>query len=463
MLRSVSLVALFALLFLALPTAAQDQSGTAAQPTAYLNVRNGPGEDYERLTTLTPGVNIVLEARDARTAWALMHTADGALRGWVSTCCLSVDVGVNLTDLPVSGGEIGVDTRPAASGDSSGRPAGGTVYTTVNLRMRKAPGEEAETIMVLPAQTALVRLEDSPDGYWVRVQAGDATGWVSSCCLSETGGSTSDTISSAREAQLIAKISSVPVLSGVGWRARQIFASGQGNRPNVFSKVGDCLTETQAFLHGFGSGQYALSDENAHLQETIAFFLVSPREGLTDSFTASSLAVEDGFNAATVLDPLWADPALCQPGESPLLCEYRLSRPSVALIMLGTVDIQASYTPAQFRVNLSKVVQTTAAQGIIPVLTTFPSHPDFKWGQSLEFNAAIVDVARAQGIPLINLWLATRDLPNYGLSGDNWHPSFSGDYFIHLDGNAPARFGHALRNLLTLQMLDRLRREILAP
>jgi len=31
-----------------------------------------------------------------------------------------------------------------------------------------------------------------------------------------------------------------------------------------------------------------------------------------------------------VLAPEWANPAACQPGESPLLCEFRLRKPSVA-------------------------------------------------------------------------------------------------------------------------------------
>ncbi|MCK7481752.1 MAG: hypothetical protein M0C28_34705 [Candidatus Moduliflexus flocculans] len=41
-----------------------------------------------------------------------------------------------------------------------------------------------------------------------------------------------------------------------------------------------------------------------------------------------SVAVKGGFNAAAVISPLRADPAVCNPNESPLDCELRLWRPS---------------------------------------------------------------------------------------------------------------------------------------
>ncbi len=34
-----------------------------------------------------------------------------------------------------------------------------------------------------------------------------------------------------------------------------------------------------------------------------------------------------------------ADPTTCLPDETPLVCEYRVVRPAVALIMLGTNDV----------------------------------------------------------------------------------------------------------------------------
>ena len=41
-----------------------------------------------------------------------------------------------------------------------------------------------------------------------------------------------------------------------------------------------------------------------------------------------------------ILDPLFANPELCFPGESVLDCEYRLKRPSIAIIHLALNDMR---------------------------------------------------------------------------------------------------------------------------
>src|SRR5687768_9099621 len=69
--------------------------------------------------------------------------------------------------------------------------------------------------------------------------------------------------------------------------------------------------------------------------------------GDENPFVAHSQAAQTGFNAASVEDALWADPALCEDGETPLVCEYRLYKPSIALIMFGTNDVM-TLTAQQF-------------------------------------------------------------------------------------------------------------------
>ncbi|NUM49067.1 MAG: hypothetical protein HUU38_30555, partial [Anaerolineales bacterium] len=56
------------------------------------------------------------------------------------------------------------------------------------------------------------------------------------------------------------ELSPYPYITGVGPRAKEIFALGQrlGNRANVFSKVGDSISFTAAYLTPFGKGQYDL-------------------------------------------------------------------------------------------------------------------------------------------------------------------------------------------------------------
>jgi hypothetical protein len=57
-----------------------------------------------------------------------------------------------------------------------------------------------------------------------------------------------------------------------------------------------------------------------------------------DSFSNISIAAGSGCTSAGALDPTWANPAWCEQSESPLACEYRITNPSVALIMFGTND-----------------------------------------------------------------------------------------------------------------------------
>jgi len=233
----------------------------------------------------------------------------------------------------------------------------------------------------------------------------------------------------------------VPV--GMG-RARAIYETGRilGANARAVAKVGDCLSDNQHFLSPFGGSRYNLG-EFAYLQ------------GVVDHFGASlaldSLAAYDGLVTSAVLDPVFANPLACQPGESPLRCEYRVHRPSIAVIMFGAQDLL--FTPAdQFERNLRQIVHETVQAGVIPLLSTFPGNLE-RWEQSIEYNQIVVRVALDYDVPLMNLWLALEALPNHGLNEDGRHlsPPFtdSGDL-------APANLqrGYPLRNLVTLQALD---------
>jgi hypothetical protein len=264
--------------------------------------------------------------------------------------------------------------------------------------------------------------------------------------------------------RMIARLEAAPAIPGVTGRARAVFAAGRavGTRADVFTKVGDCITDTFVFLVPFGEGGYDLGP-HGELEATIAHFTSTPpREGVANSFVNPSVAANSGFYSPDVLDPTWANGALCWAGESPLACEYRLTRPSVAIITFGLIDMQAA-DPDQFRAVMRRVVQTSINRGVVPVLTTIPLSPDYPMYHSgLVHNVITLDVAQEYDVPLINVWLAARELPNNGLEQDNFHLSSNGQRWIAF-GSDEFIYGHALRNLLTLQTLDVLRRDLLAP
>ncbi len=246
-----------------------------------------------------------------------------------------------------------------------------------------------------------------------------------------------------------------------GERIRAIFAAGQGygNQANVFTTVGDSNTTNGDFLQpiGMDAGAYCTWGAYDSLRETVAYFSVAP----ANSFTHHSIAAHKGFNSASVLDPAWATGGICAPGETPLLCEYRTTKPSVVVIMLGGIDVK-SLTTADYAANMRTIVQTSIQQGVIPVLTTFVVLPqrDDVYERSLEFNMMLLDIAEAEQIPLINLWAAAQTLPNEGIGPDLTHLKAVVGSFCSFDG-AQQEYGGTLRNLLTLQALDTLRTDVL--
>ncbi|MBZ0306237.1 MAG: hypothetical protein K8I82_09230, partial [Anaerolineae bacterium] len=218
------------------------------------------------------------------------------------------------------------------------------------------------------------------------------------------------------------------------------------------------ITASQPFMWGIGGPEQNLGPYS-DLQATVDFFSVPPRDGYINSFGYNSMAAQSAFNAAAVLDDLWADPSICQVEESPLECEYRLSKPSVAIIMLGSVDVQI-YDLETYTRTMQKIVKVSIDSGVIPVLTTFPMASDHMYYEkSLQFNMVILDLARSNGIPLINLWRAARVLPDNGLGPDRYHLS-QGPTYYSFNGEENL-YGLTLRNLMTLQALDQLRRNVL--
>lgn len=245
-------------------------------------------------------------------------------------------------------------------------------------------------------------------------------------------------------------LTAYPVLpSAVANPIQTVFQTGQklGRDVRVLSKVGDCNSAEWMFLHPFALDQYDLGSYST-LQTVIDHF--SP------SLTNQTYAAYNGLNVTAALDPLWANPVVCQPGESPLNCEYRVNNPSIAVIMFGTNDL-VTLTPPQFDQGLRRVVYTTIAAGIIPLLSTFPRHLSFP-ERSILFNQIAVRVALDFNVPLVNLWLALEPLPDHGIADDHFH--LSGPLTRAGDLSLPnLQTGYPMRNLVTLQSLDMIWRE----
>jgi hypothetical protein len=230
-----------------------------------------------------------------------------------------------------------------------------------------------------------------------------------------------------------------PIVPEISNRARQIFEEGLalGNDPQNFSKIGDSETFTSWFLAPFDKTPptYRLG-EYVYLQGVIHHF--------SGSYARQSIAARQGFNASSVFAPLWADPVLCEAGETPLACEFRLHQPAYVFILLGTNDIWHLDT---FEEQIRRIIEYSINEGVIPILGTKADNLE---GDG-SVNRTLYTLALEYEIPLWNFWAAVQDLPQAGLDVDQAHLTFGYNYF---DDPKAMLNAWPVRNLTALQVLD---------
>ncbi len=229
---------------------------------------------------------------------------------------------------------------------------------------------------------------------------------------------------------------------------RDVFETGQtlGRNPNAFSKLGDSTILNPHFMGPFDDGEYNL-DGFSEMQPTLDWY--------AGSFARHGVAARHGLHSWTVFDPLWADKEWCEPNEDILMCEIRLNNPSVLFVRLGSNDAGA---PSGFRYNVREVIETSMAQGVIPILGT---KADRFEGDNTN-NDIIRELAAEYNVPLWDFDLVAGTIEGRGLDSDNVHLII--DELPH-DYTQPEAFqrGHAMQDLTALLALDRVRQIIQQP
>ncbi|MCX6050856.1 MAG: SGNH/GDSL hydrolase family protein [Chloroflexi bacterium] len=260
-------------------------------------------------------------------------------------------------------------------------------------------------------------------------------------------------------------------------RLRAILADGviQGNRATVFAKLGDSITDSGSFLSDIGCNAENLGD-HSELAPMIASFRATtfPNNyaavwcGVANSFTRSSAGAVTGWSANQLLGLPDANHTECHVGESALTCELRVLKPAIALIMVGTNDLERFNDLPRYRTDLTHIITETVEAGVIPVLSTLPPRlDDVTLGARVApYNQVVREVAQAQQIPLWNFWQALQGVPmiNQGISEDGVHPNLAS-----CDAGVCAadftteglRYGYNQRNFTALQMLAKLKQIVI--
>jgi len=228
--------------------------------------------------------------------------------------------------------------------------------------------------------------------------------------------------------------------------ALSTFAAHTSAAEPVFGKVGDSITASASFLTCFDGGA-ALGD-HAALAETLGYFRAGDAAGATP-FARVSLAAQGGWTTA---DLLAGDPP-------PLDRELTAIAPRYALVMLGTNDARFGRTADAFGADLWTVVERARRAGAIPILSTLPAmHGDPGGNAQIGvFNRVIRAIAQGCALPLVDLHLALSALPDDGIGPDGIHPTAAPEGACVLS-DAGLHYGYNLRNLVSLEALDRARR-----
>ncbi len=262
----------------------------------------------------------------------------------------------------------------------------------------------------------------------------------------------------------------IPVIdSSMQSHLQSVYRLGQslGERPDVFMKVGDSNSSFLSYLTPFGAPDYNpdtaafFGYAQGAFSGIVNYFRALPIDSAGDnSFNHISAATYFGWDTTDLLTPgerEFAPWLNVNPADSPLQAEIDQTKPAFALIMLGTTEVKYQ-NPDQYRANLTTIAHTLLAQGIVPVLSTFPEieYPDPTLpAQVSQYNQIIADVAAQLVIPLWNLWVGLSPLPSSGVGSDQVHLSVSPNG-ADQTGPADIVFGMNYRNLTALATLNKL-------
>lgn len=444
-------------------------SGQVAPGRTGLRLRASPNENATILRNLQELTPLTIIGKTADSAWLSVMTQGGE-GGWVIAAY--IEINVDLAQIPVIDSPQTVAALPQSSGSYAGMEAQ-VIAEGDGLRLRAQPSTNAAIMTTLPELTPLDIIGRTADNAWLQVRTpNNSVGWVMQqfvqvhIDLAAVAVPAEASVPTPASFSAPSVVSPTQPISGITSNSAQIFLRGEryGNRPNVFSKVGDSITATGHFMYSFGWGQYNLRDFG-YYQSVINFF-ASQTARESNSFSNGSLAAKAYWTTSTVLDPSAAEAGTCHAGEMPLVCEYRVVRPSVALIMIGTNDIGQN-SAETFQANLQTIVRISMDMGVIPVLSTLPPKVGAE-SQTALFNQIIIATAQGYDVPLWDLYSAIIGLPNRGLDPDGVHPSFVGseysDYTPSGDFTAEnLQHGYPFRNLMGLQALDAVWRQVIAP
>lgn len=146
--------------------------------TDRLNVRRGPGPEYDQVRQLSNGAQIIAAGRNNDGTWIQLDTTDSQ---WVNAQYLRLSG--NVFELPVTFLEVG-------AWDIAGRPTGVRAVAETVLRIRGGPGSQYSQLSnpdTLRAGATVDIIGRSADGLYYKVNVDNRSGWINAQFVRLTG------------------------------------------------------------------------------------------------------------------------------------------------------------------------------------------------------------------------------------------------------------------------------------
>jgi hypothetical protein len=407
---------------------------TVTVRSAYL--RSAPSPIAPATYSVFEGQTYAITGRTSDDAWLRLAFAAATQGTWIrsgwgtiSGSLASVPIAAEAEAVPPAA-QPGATSLPVVASASGAIPSLQFTITAASTYARDAPDWQAKRIASLFGNQVVRAIGRDGSGEWLQI---DRTGWVPAGVgqlsgvigdLAITGGQTR---APAPQAATSAASWTIPrplpaYLPHITTRMRQLYSQAirRGRNPNLFTIVGDCNSEGPVYLH-----QLALE----HRDLSAFPYLHATNRQFRQSYFRASLAVNGGFTTSSVLDPLWANPAHCNRGESPFACELRVSRASIAFVLLGTGD---QHDWQGFEARYRSMIEHALLVNVVPVVVTKADRLEFEEGGAEDdyINNVVRRLAHEYQVPLFDMHQATRDMENRGL-----RPEPFGNQF-HLSGDA---------------------------
>ncbi len=478
----------------------QDYFVTVRQDADGLRLRLAPYVEENILLYLSAGESLIVDGRLSDDVWLQVRRTNG-VSGWVMRQFVDIPFDINAVPLVEAPPNVTVEaviqptippvvqpTIPPAIQPTN--PPQNTQPTTTQpeiiinegqiseegngLRLRELPTLDSRVFFNLEEFTTVTVNGRTSDNTWVLIDTpSQGEGWVATQYLNlffelsaiPVIDNPSPVNNPFAPEEVVAVVENPPTnndgnnqppvvaSSGPGTYVFQtgirgtgsIYSYGQslGNNPYLFTKVGDSLTATAGFLYQINWNNYNLGDYG-YLQSVIDHF------GSSYGHTAKSMY--PGWKSYSVLTPDLAGD--CLPGEIPLQCEYRQTRPAFAIILLGTNDVHETNV-AVYEANMRDVIEISIDNGVVPILSTVPLRLDSP-AQIDSYNGVLRRLAGEYSIPLWDLYNETINLPDHGISSDTVHLSVPNDDLgnsVNFEGGN-LQYGMNVRNLGALKMLE---------